>query len=336
MARSRPHRNPTNKSGRRLRRRTSTPSSDPEARSRASRAARSARAGRMLVPSTLTILAICSGLTAVRSADAGQVDLAMGLLVLAAVFDGLDGRVARMMDASTKIGAEVDSLADAINFGVAPALIVYSVVLRDNAGSAAQDFGWVLALLFCVAVVLRLARFNTLLDDDSAPSYTKDYFVGVPAPAAAVMALLPIGLQQHFGHGWWVSVPAVGAWLLFIGFLAVSRIPTLSLKSVKIRPSSLAGLLFLVAAAGALLFTFPYLLMVIGVAAYLIHIPFAWRTQRWVAAHPEHWEAPARDRRLQRRDERRQAVADGTRRRVIPARSNARLGLRRPPARRED
>ncbi|EGD53826.1 CDP-alcohol phosphatidyltransferase family protein [Gordonia neofelifaecis] len=332
MARIKPHRNPTNRSRRRLRRPVPTPAGG----STRARAARSARAGRMIVPSTLTILAICAGLTAVRSADSGQVDLAMGLLVLAAVFDGLDGRVARMMDATTKIGAEVDSLADAINFGVAPALIVYSVVLRDNPSSGAQDFGWVLALLYCTAIVLRLARFNTLLDDDSAPKYTKDYFVGVPAPAAAVMALLPIGLQQHFGEGWWSSVPAVGAWLLFIGFLAVSRIPTLALKSASIRPSALAGLLFVVAAAAALLFTFPYLLMVIAVAAYLIHIPFAWRTQRWAAAHPEHWDAPARDRRLQRRDERRQAVADGTRRRVMPSRSVARLGLRRPQAPRED
>ncbi len=294
------------------------------------RAVRSARAGRMIIPSTLTILAICAGLTAIRSSDSGHVDLAMGLLVLAAVFDGLDGRVARLMDASTKIGAEIDSLADAINFGVAPALIVYNVVLRDHQSSAAQDFGWVLALLYCTAIVLRLARFNTLLDDVDAPKYTKDYFVGVPAPAAAVMALLPIGLQQHFGDGWWVSVPAVGAWLLFVGLLAVSRIPTLSFKSAKIRPSALAGLLFIVAAAAALLFTFPYLLMIIAVAAYLIHIPFAWQTQRWAASHPEHWDAPARDRRLQRRDERRQAVADGSRRRVIPTRSTARLGLRRP------
>lgn len=339
MARIRPHRHPTGAPRRRSLRRAA---GSPDVASRRSRASRSARASRMLIPSTLTVFAICAGLTAVRSADAGQVDLAMALLVLAAVFDGLDGRVARLMDASTKIGAEIDSLADAINFGVAPALIVYAVVLRDNDTSAAQDFGWILALLYCVAIVLRLARFNTLLDDDSAPKYTKDYFVGVPAPAAAVMALLPIGLEQHFGSGWWSSVPAVGAWMVFIGLLAVSRVPTLSMKSANVRPSALAGLLFIVAAAAALLFTFPYLLMIIIVAVYLLHIPFAWRTQRWAAAHPEHWDAPARDRRLQRRDERRQAVADGSRRRVIPARaggrapSSARLGLRRPQRPPED
>lgn len=332
MALIRPHRRRRTDRPRRLRlssvRRHEPPTDTP-------RAARSARAGRLIVPSTLTLLALCSGLTAVRSADAGSVDLAMGLLVLAAVFDGIDGRVARLMEATTRIGAELDSLADAINFGVAPALIVYAVILRDQQG-AAQDFGWVVALLFCAAIILRLARFNTLLDDVDAPKFTKDYFVGVPAPAAAVMALLPIGLQQHFGHGWWVSTPAVCAWLLFTGLLAVSTVPTLSMKSAAIRPSALAGLLFVVAAAAALLFTFPYLLMIIMVVAYLIHIPFAWRTQRWAASHPEHWDAPARDRRLQRREDRRQAVADGTRRRVIPQRSSARLGLRRPQGHRED
>ncbi|MBM7368045.1 CDP-alcohol phosphatidyltransferase family protein [Gordonia hydrophobica] len=332
MPRIRPHRRPVHRP-RRLRL-SSSRRRDHE--TRRPRSARSARAGRLIVPSTLTILALSAGLTAVRSADAGNVDLAMGLLVLAAVFDGIDGRVARLMDATTKIGAELDSLADAINFGVAPALIVYATVLRDNPSAAAQDFGWVVALLFCAAIVLRLARFNTLLDDVDAPKYTKDYFVGVPAPAAAVMALLPIGLQQHFGHGWWVSMPAVSAWLLFTGLLAVSTVPTLSMKSASIRPNALAGLLFVVAAAAALLFTFPYLLMIIMVTAYLIHIPFAWRTKRWAASHPEHWDAPARARRLQRREDRRQAVADGNRRRVIPQRSTARLGLRRPQGPRED
>ncbi|WP_026919120.1 CDP-alcohol phosphatidyltransferase family protein [Gordonia shandongensis] len=324
MARNRPHRNPTTRSLRRL--------APPAPRRRPDSAARrSARAGRMIVPSTLTILAICAGLTAVRSADAGQIDMAMGLLVLAAVFDGLDGRVARMMDATTRIGAEIDSLADAVNFGVAPALILYWSLIRGTASDSAQDFGWVLVLVYCTAIIIRLARFNTLLDDDSAPQYTKDYFVGVPAPTAAVIALLPVGLHQHFGDGWWVSVWAIGSWLLFAAFLAVCRIPTLSMKSATIRPSALAGLLFVVAVAAALLFTVPYLLMILLVAAYLIHIPFAWRTQRWAAAHPEHWDAPARDRRLQRREDRRQAVAAGHRRRVIPAGSSARLGLRRPP-----
>ncbi|GAA4641167.1 CDP-diacylglycerol--serine O-phosphatidyltransferase [Gordonia humi] len=284
----------------------------------------------MFIPSALTILALCAGLTAVRSADTGQVDMAMGLLVVAAVLDGLDGRVARLMDATTRIGAEIDSLADAVNFGVAPALIVYATILRDNVG-VRQDIGWVLVLIFCAAIILRLARFNTLLDDDAAPGYTKDFFVGVPAPMAALIALLPVGLMQHFGDGWWTSTGAVGAWMVFTALLAVSRVPTLSIKTARVRPSALAGLLIVVAAAAALLMTFPYLLMTLVVAAYLIHIPFAWRMQRWVASRPEHWEAPARDRRIQRRDERR--AAGGPLRRTVPRKPTAaRLGLRRPSA----
>lgn len=298
---------------------------------RPSKTAAAPRAGRLFLPSALTILAICAGLTAMRLATDGNVDLALILLVTAAVLDGLDGRVARMMDASSKIGAELDSLADAINFGVVPAVMVYAIMLPD-ASESARGFGWVAALIYCSAIVLRLARFNTLLDDDSAPGYTKDFFVGVPAPAAAVTVLLPIGLREQFGDGWWTSPVFVSCWLLFIALLAVSRVPTLSFKSAKLRARVLAPGLFLVAVAAALLFTFPYALMILLVAAYLLHIPFAWRMQRWVRTRPEYWESPPRDRRQQRRHDRRAEVAAGTRRRVIPVRrSSARLGLRRPP-----
>lgn len=298
---------------------------------RRSRARRGVSAGRMFVPSALTILAICCGLTAMRFASMDNIDMAMLLLVAAAVLDGLDGRVARLMDASTKMGAEVDSLADAINFGVVPAVIVYSTMLSGE-NLLREDIGWLIVLVYCSAIVLRLARFNTLLDDDSAPAYTKEYFVGVPAPIAALMALLPIGLEEQFGDGWWASEAAVCVWLVFVSFLAVSRIPTLSLKAAKVRPRALIVLLILVAAGGALLMTFPYLLLVLIIAAYLLHIPFAWRMQRWVASHPDYWDTAARDRRRYRRDERRSRRAAPTPRPSRPRKSSARLGLRRPEA----
>ncbi|WP_440712815.1 CDP-alcohol phosphatidyltransferase family protein [Gordonia sp. FQ] len=299
---------------------------------RSSARQRSVRSGALLVPSAMTILAICAGLTAMRFANAHRVDLALILLVSAAVLDGLDGRVARMMDASSKIGAELDSLADAINFGVVPAIMVYAILL-NNTSDVARSVSWALVLIYCSAIVLRLARFNTLLDDDDAPAYTKDFFVGVPAPAAALMVLLPVGLREQFGDGWWCGPVAVGCWLVFVGLLAVSRVPTLSFKSAKLRARVVAPALILVAAAAALLFTFPYVLMIVLVGAYLLHIPFAWRMQRWVSSRPEYWDVAARDRRLQRRDDRRAEVAAGTRRRVIPVRkSSARLGLRRPVA----
>ncbi|MFW0783186.1 phosphatidylcholine/phosphatidylserine synthase [Gordonia sp. CPCC 206044] len=320
--RSTSHRTPTTHATRSPSRTTKATAPPQPERTRFSR---QAAAGRLFVPSALTVLAICAGLTAIRVAGTGDIDAAMGLVVAAALLDGIDGRVARMMGATTRIGAEIDSLADAINFGVVPGLIVYLHLMNG------ADIGWVLTLVYCCAIVLRLARFNTLLDDDEAPGYTRDFFVGVPAPATAIIALLPVGLSQQFGDGWWTSPTAVGAWLVFSALLAVSRVPTASFKTTSVPPRALAGLLVVVAIGAALLLTFPYVLMMILIGAYLLHIPFAWRNQRWVASRPEHWEDRPAERRAQRR-----AIAraqPGRRRRLPgPGRSQARLGLRRPTA----
>ncbi|GAA1908765.1 CDP-alcohol phosphatidyltransferase family protein [Williamsia serinedens] len=274
-------------------------------------------AGRLLVPSGLTVLAICAGLSAARFALDGRVDLAVGMIAAAALLDGVDGRIARLLDATTRIGAELDSLADAINFGVVPALTVYLLLLRG------QDAGWVIVLIFVCAIVLRLARFNILDDDVTAPEYTKDYFTGVPAPASAIIALLPVACEQQFGTGWWTSTPVVGAWVLITAGLAVSRIPTVSIKTMSVAPRNLVGILILVAIAAALLVTFPYLLMLLLIAGYLAHIPFAWRASRWAAKRPHTWDKPPAERRAERR------AARG-RDRTRPIRSQARLGLRRP------
>ncbi|MCX6468431.1 CDP-alcohol phosphatidyltransferase family protein [Williamsia herbipolensis] len=276
--------------------------------------------GRLLVPSALTVLAICAGLSAARFALDGRVDLAVGMIAASALLDGIDGRIARLLGATTKIGAELDSLADAINFGVAPALTLYLLLLRG------QDAGWVLALIFVCAVVLRLARFNIIDDDDDVPEYTKNYFVGVPAPAAALIALLPVAAEQQFGTGWWTSLAAVGTWMMLTAALAVSRIPTASLKTYSIPPRAVVGLLILVAICAALLVTFPYLLMFLVIAAYLVHIPFAWRTQRWIASRPHTWDQAPKERRAERRAMR---AIDRSR----PQKSQARLGLRRPERR---
>lgn len=280
--------------------------------------------GLIVIPSTLTILAICAGLSAVRFAGDNKIDLALALVVAAAFLDGIDGRVARLIGATTKLGAEIDSLADAINFGVVPALIVYVHLMPG------KDIGWLLALVYCCAIVLRLARFNTLNDDENAPGYTKDFFVGVPAPAAAIIALLPVAVAQQFGAGWWTSVGAVGGWLIFSAFLAVSRIPTSSLKATsKISRSAVAPIMVVIAGAAALLVTYPYVLMELAIIGYLAHIPFAWRNKRWVAARPEQWDMHPRERRAQRRELGRTTPR---RRPRLPARrkSQARLGLRKP------
>lgn len=268
-----------------------------------------------LLPSVITILALCSGLSAIKFALDGQLGLSLAMIGAAAILDALDGRVARLFDATSKIGAELDSLSDAISFGVAPALVLYTTLLHGG------SFGWIITLLYAVSIVLRLARFNTLLDDDTRPSFEREYFVGVPAPAGALVALLPVTMFQQWGDGWWASTPAVTAWMLFSAVLIVSRVPTLALKSVSVPPQAAVGLLVLVAAAAAALITYPLLLLMVLVGLYLLHIPFAIRSQRWVAARPETWDRKPAERRAQRRAIRR---APGNRR------SAARLGLRRP------
>ncbi|NLU83133.1 CDP-diacylglycerol--serine O-phosphatidyltransferase [Rhodococcus sp. HNM0569] len=263
----------------------------------------------------ITILALCAGLSAVKFAIDGQLGAALAMVGSAAVLDSLDGRVARMLDATSKIGAELDSLADAISFGVAPALVLY-VTLLDG-----QAYGWILALLYAVSIVLRLARFNTLLDED-LPSYSSEYFVGVPAPAGALVVLAPLAAVAQWGSGWWSSYPLVAAWMLVAAVLIVSRIPTLAMKTMSVPPRMAAGLLVLVAITGAALVTYPFILMLVLVGVYLVHIPFAVRSQRWVAARPETWDIKPAERRAIRR-----APHPGG------ARSASRMGLRRPSAR---
>lgn len=275
-----------------------------------------------LLPSILTILALCAGLSAVKFALDGELGIALAMIGAAAVLDSLDGRIARLLDATSKIGAELDSLADAISFGVAPALVLY-VTLLDG-----SPFGWIIALVYAVSIVLRLARFNTLLDDDTRPSYEGEFFVGVPAPAGALVALAPIAAYVQWGDGWWSSYPFVVAWTVGSAALIVSRIPTLAMKTVSVPPHLAAGLLVLVALGAAALVTYPYILLLVLVAGYLFHIPFAVRSQRWVAARPETWDIKPAERRAIRA--RRRAV-----RRAPHAnrRSVTRLGLRRPRAR---
>ncbi|AXK87470.1 phosphatidylcholine/phosphatidylserine synthase [Nocardia farcinica] len=272
-----------------------------------------------LLPSIVTILALCSGLSAVKFALDGKLDVALAMVGAAAVFDTLDGRLARMLDATTKMGAELDSLSDAISFGVAPALVLYVALLNESSA------GWIIALLFAVSIVLRLARFNTLLDDDNRPDWAREYFVGVPAPAGALIALVPIALLEQFGDGWWVGFYEVAAWTVLASALCVSTIPTLAMKSVSVAPQAAAGLLVLVALAGAALVTYPLVLLLVLVGLYLAHIPFAWHSQRWVAARPETWQHKPAERRAQRRAQRRRPAIRA---------SSARLRLRRPGGRR--
>ena len=269
-------------------------------------------AGVRLLPNAVTVLALCSGLSAVYFALNSRFELCVAAVGLAALCDALDGRLARMLDASTRIGAELDSLADLVSFGVAPALVLYVWQLQGN------RFGWTVALVFVVCMALRLARFNTLMEAEDEYPFTKEFFVGVPAPAAALAAGIPLYVDLHFGPGWWSTPLLVALWALLVAGLMVSRLPTLSFKSVRVPPRFVAPLLVLVGIAAAVLITMPFLGFAIVGAGYLALIPYTVYRHRWLARHPEVWNVTMHERR---------AVARA-------ARSARRLGLRSPLRRR--
>ncbi|WP_460404777.1 CDP-diacylglycerol--serine O-phosphatidyltransferase [Actinophytocola sediminis] len=239
---------------------------------------------------------MCAGLSAVQFTLSGNLAAAIAAIAIAAVLDSLDGRIARLLDATSKMGAELDSLADAISFGVAPALVLYIWKFDGN------RVGWVVALVFAVCIILRLARFNTLLDDTEKPPYAKEFFVGVPAPAGGLLALLPLILTIQLGRdGWWSAEPVVMVWTVAIGALLISRIPTLSLKTFRVPARMVAPLLVLVGLLAAAVITYPLLALAAFLAIYLLHVPYAVRRNHWLANHPEVWDVPASERRAIRR-----------------------------------
>ncbi len=239
---------------------------------------------RVIAPNLITLLALCLGLTAIRLAYEGRLELAIFSILVAAVLDGIDGRIARLLKGTTRFGAELDSLSDFVNFGVAPALVLYSFILHEVRG-----IGWIVALVFAIASCLRLARFNVMLEDPHRPEWQKNYFVGVPAPAGAVVGLLPIYL--HF-----IGVPVVDAaspvvavFLLAIAFLMVSTVPTFSGKTIGTRvPRSWVLPLFVASVAVVgLALTFTFEMLAFTTIAYLAVIPVsAARYRQLERKHP--------------------------------------------------
>jgi CDP-diacylglycerol--serine O-phosphatidyltransferase len=194
-----------------------------------------------------------------------------------------------MLGAQSEMGVQLDSLCDAIGFGIGPAFVTYSVA-QQGANRLMSTVAWFAAMVYAAAIVLRLARFNTLLEDENRPLFHKEFFVGVPAPAAAWLALTPVVAHQAFGEGFWSSSWFCSAWLVFIGVLAFSRIPTYSFKKWLLTRRQTAFLLFGAALAIAGLFTWPYIDMLAILVLYVATIPFAIRRYRWLLAHPQAWD----------------------------------------------
>ena len=231
---------------------------------------------KFLLPNLITLLALCSGITAIRLGYEGRYELAVAAIIFATMLDALDGRVARLLKGASRFGAELDSLADLVNFGVAPALLIYMWSLH-----ALKNLGWVVALSLALAMVLRLARFNVALDDPGKPAWAAKFFTGVPAPAGATLALLPM----YLGFLGLVTDPQGAApyilpYIALIAFAVISKVPTFSGKGSGQRvdrdmvlPVLAGAVLFMV-----LLFSFPWELLSLVSIAYLATIPFGIRS----------------------------------------------------------
>ncbi|CAA2142408.1 CDP-diacylglycerol--serine O-phosphatidyltransferase [Hyphomicrobium sp. ghe19] len=233
---------------------------------------------RMLVPNFFTLLGLCAGLTSIRMGIEGRYDLALAAIVFAACLDGIDGRIARLLKASSRFGAELDSLADFVNFGVAPAFLLFNWGLGDL-----KSAGWICVMIFALASALRLARFNAALDDDK-PKWQSNYFMGMPTPAAAIVLLLPVYLDQlglaDIKTQWALKIVLV--YTVFVAFMMVSSIPTYSGKLVGERVGREWVLPIFVVAIGvvAFLFTYPYETLTVLTLIYLGFIPVSWRNFR--------------------------------------------------------
>lgn len=228
---------------------------------------------RLVIPNLVTVLAICAGLSGVRLAFEGRFELAVGMVLLAAFLDGVDGRLARMMKATSKFGAQMDSLADIVNFGVAPALVVYAYLLDH-----ARSLGWIAALIYVIAAGLRLARFNVMIEREVKAPWQNEFFVGVPAPMGAMLVLLPVYLG-FMGIEPGKTFAYVGsAYTVLIGYFLISRLPVWSGKSEsRIRRDFVLPAILIVVLYVALLMSFTWEVLVVTVLAYLAFLPFSAR-----------------------------------------------------------
>jgi CDP-diacylglycerol--serine O-phosphatidyltransferase len=232
---------------------------------------------RVVLPNLVTLLSLCAGLTSIRMALEENFGWAVAAVVFAAALDGIDGRVARWLKGTSRFGAELDSLADFVNFGVVPGLLLYIWVLKD-----AGSFGWIAVLAHVIAMGLRLARFNVALDTPK-PAWAGNFFVGMPAPAGAMTVLLPLYVTEIFPIGHGISIAGVVAvYTLFIAFMTISTIPTWSGKKIgarvpreKVIPVSVAVVLFT-----ATLVSYPFPILTLMTVGYLVAIPFGWRSYR--------------------------------------------------------
>lgn len=221
----------------------------------------------LLLPNMLTVTAICAGLTAIRAGVHGNYELAVQLIIVAGILDGLDGRLARALGSASKIGAELNSLADFVNFGVATPLTLYFWALQDFRG-----IGWIAVLVFSICCVFRLARFNV---GSKSGGLSGAYFEGVPSPAGALVVMLPLYVSFAFGHGPVVPPLVISLNMIVVGLLMISSLPTWSFKTTRISRKNVKYVLVGVAAFGAALATFAWHTLILLSVAYIVTVIWA-------------------------------------------------------------
>jgi CDP-diacylglycerol--serine O-phosphatidyltransferase len=242
---------------------------------------------RVLIPNLITLLALCLGLTAIRLAIEGRLEAAVQAILFAALLDGIDGNLARFLKGTSRFGAELDSLADFVNFGCVPALVLYFWVLKDL-----RSLGWIVCLVFAIAMVLRLARFNVMLDDPTRPEWKKGFFVGMPAPMGAASVLLPLYLSLSGLLPAFTGLPTIVLiYTLLIAFFTISTIPTISSKKLgqRVNRSYVIPIFVLMVLLTGLLVSHTFETLAALVILYLGTLPFSFARYKalereWIAA----------------------------------------------------
>ena len=239
---------------------------------------------RRFLPNFVTIFGLCAGLTAVRASMAGHYQSALYLLLLAMLLDAVDGKLARMLDSTSQFGAELDSLADFFNFGVAPTIILYQMFFK---GTGFANFGWLALIIFTIACMMRLARFNVaLLEEEEEPADNR-FFVGVPAPALALLGFLPAFLWLMGWSGITAHPVIVAFYIIFAGGLAVSRIPTFSVKQMSIPQEHQIWLFGGVVLFLIFLTVFPWHVLALIDVLYLASLPISYNAAKQAGNQPQ-------------------------------------------------
>ncbi|WP_417514215.1 CDP-alcohol phosphatidyltransferase family protein [Minwuia sp.] len=235
---------------------------------------------RHIAPSLVTIFAICAGLTSVRMSLQGHLETALYFILLAVFLDAVDGKLARYLDSVSLFGAELDTLADFFNFGIAPGILLFNTLYI---GTEHANLGWLATLLLAACCALRLARFNLSMKDPEGAAKKSTFFVGVPAPALACLALLPIFIQLQ---GWSTEsvLPLCAIYTMGVGFLAVSTVPTFSIKYASIKRSHVPVAVILSIALVTCLMVYPWPMLIAANLIYLVSMPFSYLSHRKQAA----------------------------------------------------